>query len=101
MARQDELAGDAGNIGQDVMHLDALRSLLQRLLHVYASRMRGAVLDELGAMAQQSPQGAHFGVGAERRGEQAQAVQLLQPERFASPWGIDSRARRTCGQVRA
>ena len=39
----------------------------------------GAVLDELGAVAEESAEGTHLGIGAEGSGQQAQGVELLQP----------------------
>jgi len=41
--------------------------------------VRRAVLDQLAAVAQQGAQGNQVGVGAEGLGEQAQAVQGLDP----------------------
>ena len=48
----DALPGDACDIAERLGQLDM--HLQQRLLHV--EDMRGAMLDELGAMAQQRPQ---------------------------------------------
>jgi hypothetical protein len=45
--------------------------------------MRGAMLDQFGPMRQVGSQGHHLGIRPDGAIEQAQAVELLQPERFA------------------
>ena len=71
----NRLAGLAHHIadhgGQLQIHLQ------QRLLHV--QDVRGAMLDQGGAVTEQTAQGAHLGIGSKRAAQQAQTVQLLNP----------------------
>jgi len=67
---EDVLAGDAHDIGEDMMDLDV--HALEGALDV--EDMRGAMLDELSAVAEISAEGTHFGIRAKGSGEEAEAV---------------------------
>jgi len=71
----DAQAGVAGGVGDCLVEADV--HVDQCLLHV--QDVRRAVLDQLGAVAQQRAQGNQVGVGAEGFGEQPQAMQGLNP----------------------
>ena len=59
------------------------------------------MLNEFRPMAQIGLQGTHFGIEAKGAIEQAEAMELLQPERFASPGGIDNPENHFCDRTRS
>ncbi len=68
-------SGLAGDVGEDVVELEV--HLGEGLLHM--EDVGCAVLDELGAVAQEGAQGAHLGIGAEGGVEQSEGVELADP----------------------
>lgn len=71
----DQLAGHAHNVAEDALELEV--HLLQGFLHV--QNMRRTMLDQFATIAHQRAQDRNLVIGAKRRVQQAERVQLLQP----------------------
>lgn len=72
---EDRHPGDARHVAEHFGQLKVPQ--LEGVLH--GQDVRGAMLDELCAMAEEGPQDAQFIVRSERAGQQAEGVKLLQP----------------------